>query len=730
MRDAYMGQMEVNQIKERILSEYKDLLNTSDVQQHNPAQLENYLLTRSLAAYAVNLFVPNESKEHIVDSITDGTDDNGIDLVFYDNENNQLFLVQSKWNHKGDSEPDLGEIKKFTDGIIDLMNLRFYKFNQKINDRSADLERILRKEKFNLKIILVYTAINLADPARQELSELLADVNDAIPDFAELEILNQTRLYESLYHDPSSNIDIEVPLVQWGKYEEGKTAFYGQITAMQVAEWWKTHGNNLFTKNLRKLLGDTEINEEIKATLEASPADFWYLNNGITLICDEIDKRALNGNNRNFGIFNCKRVSIVNGAQTVGTIGKALKNNPDLANNLETAYINFRIIQLKDIDEDNNSFIDEKFAETITKCNNRQNKIEARDFISLDSIQKRIERDLFIQGINYHIMRSNEVIMDNENFDLKESTIALSCAKDIDAAITVYREPSKVWSDISHSRYKKLFNPSVTSLFVYNCVIIHRKITNVIHEIKGKKGKEYAAILSYGNELIACIVFQIIGTNKIEKSITNSDAFFIGYDLEALVIKIVDIIYIETNKTSKSINNIFKNFTNCRNLYETVLTTISGNVVIAPISVDSLIDQKFSNDALIKRKIKNFDGKISGNAIAEDFFKHWLEQYDSSQHECGLVSNIHQYLKDGTENRSSRFMFRLQYYTNLVIQFNHNSYGTAYRSVLYDYPEFETYLNSKEYTDGKVIIADEHSLNAAKELLNLGNQLLLTQKNT
>ncbi|WP_378954389.1 AIPR family protein [Pelosinus sp. sgz500959] len=723
-----MGQMEVNQIKDRILSEFRHLIDISDVQNHDQSQLENYLLTRSLTSYAIYLSAPSDTKENIVKFITDGSGDNGLDAVYYDNENKQLLLVQSKWNHKGDSEPDLGEIKKFTGGVRDLIELKFNKFNKKINDRSEEIKRILRKEKFKLKLILVYTAINLAKPAQQELSELLEELNDA-NDFAELEILNQSKLHHSLYHAPSADINLEVPLIQWGKYEEGKRAFYGQIPATQVAAWWNDHGNNLFSKNLRKLLGDTDINEEIKATIEAAPADFWYFNNGITMICHEVEKRAVHGNKREYGIFDCKRISIVNGAQTVGTIGKALKNNTALAENLENAYISFRIIELKDIDEDNNIFIDEKFAETITKCNNRQNKIEARDFIGLDSIQKRIERDLSIQGITYHVMRSAEVLIDDLNFDLKESTIALSCAKDIDAAITVYREPSKVWSDISHARYKKLFNPGVTSFFVYNCVRIYRNITEAISLLKDKKNTDYAAILSYGNELISCIVYQTIGSIKIEKNAINPTSFFHGYNLDDLVNNIADIIYTETQKSTKAIPNIFKSFTDCRILYETVLTTISGSTVIAPISIDSLIEEKFSNDVLTKTKIKNFDEKISGDSIAEGFFRHWMEQYDSKQHECGLVSNIHQYLKEGSENKSSRFMFRLQYYTTLIIRFNHNSYGTTYRSLLYDYPEFDAWLSSNGYTDGKIIIDDDKSLNAAKELLNLGNTLLLTQKN-
>jgi hypothetical protein len=62
----------------------------------------------------------------------------------------------------------------------------------------------------------------------------------------------------------------------------------------------------------------------------------------------------------------------VNGAQTVSTIGRYLEKNPTA--DLSDCYVQFRVVSLEDGGEE--------FGDEVTKTNNRQNKIEARDFVS------------------------------------------------------------------------------------------------------------------------------------------------------------------------------------------------------------------------------------------------------------------------------------------------------------------------------------------------------------
>lgn len=709
-----MGIMQVNQIKNRIRQEYDGLIDLSDARASNE---ENYFLTRALAAYAIQCLCEGE-KEVIAKSITDGSQDNGIDAIYYDKNFEELYLVQSKWNHNGDSEPDLGEIKKFVDGIEDLISLKFQKFNEKINKRKGEIKEYIYNPKIKIKIVLAYTAINLSDDARACFSELLQRQNDS-SEGTFFEIMNQTRLHASLIDASASepiNLE-EVILTEWGKRTEPKKAFYGQVDAEQISSWWKKYGNRLFTKNIRKLLGDSDINEEIRKTIEADPHNFWYYNNGITIICDEVQKRKVNGENRDYGIFDCQNVFIVNGAQTVGTIGKYSVIEED-SETLNKVKVFVRIISLKDISEDESN-VDEKFAENVTKNNNRQNKIQNRDFVSLDEQQKRIARELAVEGINYHIMRSDDFKKDIHNFDLEESTIALSCASDIDAATLAHRETGKIWSDINHARYKKLFNPSVTSYYVWNTVTIFRVINEAIEKVIDRVEDEHEAILKYGRELIACSIFTHLGTDKIEKYKMDNREFLRAIDIVDLVEKKLAMIIDIIDDYGKNTANTFKNFAHSKAIFERINEEHKETQKEQEntVSIDSIIETKIQGKNKLKSRLFNFDNRISGNKVAEKGFSFWIDRMlDPENHEIGVVSNIHHYNK-GISDRNERFLFRISYRKELIVEFNHSSYGITYTSLLYKVEGFEKWLIDSGINN-KIVVSTEEDIEKLEELNN------------
>ncbi|MED0998349.1 AIPR family protein [Bacillus mobilis] len=715
-----MGTMQVNQIKNRIYQDYEGLIDLSDAK---GANTENYFLTRSLAAYSIQCLCEGE-KIDFAKSITDGSGDNGIDAIYYDRNYEELYLVQSKWNHAGDSEPELGEIKKFIDGVEDLISLKFHKFNEKVNKRKEEIKEYLLNPKIKLKIVLAYTAVRLSDDAKICFDELLQRQNDS-SEGTFLEIMNQQRLHASLIDATASepiNLN-QVILTEWGKRSEPKKAFYGQVDAAQISSWWKRYGNRLFTKNIRKLLGDSDINEEIRKTMDADPENFWYYNNGLTIICDDVTKMKVNGENRDYGIFDCQNAFIVNGAQTVGTIGKYSVIEED-SETLNKVKVFVRIISLKDTTEES-SDVDEKFAENVTKNNNRQNKIQNRDFVSLDEQQKRIARELAVENIFYHIMRSDEVVINETNFDLEESTVALSCASDIDAAILAHREPGKIWSDTNHSRYKKLFNPSVTSYYVWNTVILFREIVEAIDQVKQNVEDEQEAILTYGKELIACSIFKRIGIEKIEKYRMDTSAFLSNIDLVDLVEKKLAIIIDIIDEYGKNISNIFKNFAHSKEIFGRIQEEYDvekEEFLENSISIDSLIETKLQGKNRLKIKLFNFDNKISGNIIAESGFSYWIDKmFDPMKHEVGVVSNIHYYSK-GDSDRNERFLFRISYRKELIIEFDHNSYGIAYTSLLYKIGGFKEWVEAQGSND-KLVLSVEEDLEKLKELNNFISRL-------
>jgi len=92
-----------------------------------------------------------------------------------------------------------------------------------------------------------------------------------------------------------------------------------------VADWYTEHGDRLFEQNIRKSLGLTRVNQELVDTLVTSPGDFWYYNNGITVLCDSTERYQASRATYSPIDLILKGASVVNGAQTVAAIHEAMQ---------------------------------------------------------------------------------------------------------------------------------------------------------------------------------------------------------------------------------------------------------------------------------------------------------------------------------------------------------------------------------------------------------------------
>ena len=86
-----------------------------------------------------------------------------------------------------------------------------------------------------------------------------------------------------------SNIDID--FINWGKISEPYCAYYGQVYAADIADWYNKYKEKISSKNIRGFKGETAINERIIDTLLTVPENFFYFNNGITMICKDIKSK-------------------------------------------------------------------------------------------------------------------------------------------------------------------------------------------------------------------------------------------------------------------------------------------------------------------------------------------------------------------------------------------------------------------------------------------------------
>jgi hypothetical protein len=554
-----MSIIHLNQIKSKITTLFQGKIDLSDVK---PADQENHFLTRALAAYAIH-YLAQADADSAAKSITDGFDDNGIDAIYYDVRERRLYLVQSKWLHSGTGEPENGDIKKFVDGIRDLVNLSFDRFNSKVVANRDLLLKVLYDPATRYQAVIVYPSINkLSEPSTRDLDDLAAEMNDP-SEMVKVTPLIQADLYRSLTVAISGDpISLEVTLKNWGRVDTPHAAIYGQVDGEQISSWWAQHRTKLFTKNLRGVLGDTDVNDEIRETIDKRPELFWYFNNGITIIAKTYQKAAVGGGDTAYGVFKCQDVSIVNGAQTVGAIGKYAESGKDKHKKI-SAHV--RIISLQDSDAD--------FGEGVTKTNNRQNRIENRDFVALDPEQGRIRTELAIENVEYHVLREETASPGPTSFDLVESTTALACASgNVATVVQLKREIGKLWENIDKVPYKELFNGSVPGIYVWRCVLAQRKIDQcldaLMKELGLDSGRDYGVAV-HGNRMIAALVFNGLDIKHHRNPQSDFDTLLNGNAIADLTrqsyLALRDAV--AERYANAMIPTLFKNLTKCRDLF-------------------------------------------------------------------------------------------------------------------------------------------------------------------
>lgn len=514
-------------------------------------------LSRALAAYALTI-------EAIADvdiaasSITDGFDDNGIDAIYFDRSAKILWLVQSKFIDSGAGGIDNGDVEKFARGVKKLIDADFSRFNKKINDRKDEILEALDDSAVKIQILFAYTGKQLSSHNWNSINDLLDEQNDPeeVLFFTDFNIDKVYKGLETGIGVAPKNEDITIS--NWGHIEEPFKSYYGQITGSDLGLLWEKYGRRLFTENIRNFLGASTVNDEITKTLKTEPDNFIYFNNGITILCDSIKKKLLGGADKSIGAFTCNGISVVNGAQTLGSIGSLHTSNPI---ELGRVKVMVKFISLEDSPTG--------FGQRITVATNTQNKVEKKDFVSLDPEQARIKIELKLENIEYHYKRTDEkVVADGNNFLLEEVGFSLASWFDnVDYSTMVKKESGKLWEDVTQQPYTNLFNQSTSALKIIKALKIYRYVSKTMDEMAWVVDGRERSIYRYGNSFVSHLICQKINKGIWADSYPAFDDFY-SNQLPKLADNYIAQLKttIETEYPDSMIVYVLRNFNKCRHL--------------------------------------------------------------------------------------------------------------------------------------------------------------------
>lgn len=562
-----MSEIHLRQIKSYLKKTFNNLIDLSDYQNKSETDRELVFLTRSLAAFAL-MTLADISPQEASKSIVDGGQDNGIDAIYIDKREKVMYILQSKWRQDSKGSIKTEEVMKFTRGFRDLVNARYNRFNSKLKNQTQNIEESLNDAGTRFEIILVYSGQTyLADEPKRELEDLLSEMNDPV-NIVNMRILNQSSIYNIIAQGAAGYpINLDVCLFEWGQTKDPYQSYYGQVSAREVADWWIQHSDRLFSSNIRFFLKDSDVNEGIFNTLKNDPERLWYYNNGITALCSSIAKKPLGGSGRDTGIFECRDVKIVNGAQTVGSIARAYQN---YAEQVEKAKVPIRFISLENCPEE--------FAIEITRFNNTQNRIDRREFVALDPEQERIKSELQLEGITY-VYKSGESISPEKGFDLNEATISRACKhNEVALAVRAKDKISSLWDNIEKFPYKTLFNASVNGSDIWKLVQIMRVVDKKLSEEQKQRDGRDRLFAVHSNRLILHFVYKSLPDTFFSSSsnLTASES----KEIEDITSEILEAVISETNNLYPNSYpaNIFRNITKCQEILEEVQNNRARNL--------------------------------------------------------------------------------------------------------------------------------------------------------
>lgn len=171
-----------------------------------------------------------------------------------------------------------------------------------------------------------------------------------------------------------------------------KRVLLGKVNVVEFAQLFESHGDVLLEKNIRRYLGlsKNRVNESIQNTLIGDKKDnFYFYNNGITIVCSKFSYNALQGGDWNVTI---EDLQIINGGQSCKTIQQTIHNHAEL--DYSQVFVLVRLYELsgKDIDD---------LITDITIATNSQNPVDLRDLRANDERQRKLELDIRELGYNY-----------------------------------------------------------------------------------------------------------------------------------------------------------------------------------------------------------------------------------------------------------------------------------------------------------------------------------------
>lgn len=298
--------------------------------------------------------------------------DKGIDCFVHYEDDKELYIIQNKYYDE--------KTRLSSKELSDFLTRPLSKLNEGTFTKSPELQEIYNKSKIDseYKVFLHFYVTN--DLNHSDLKSLAREYKGKDIFFEVFFLTDLKDKYYGKSYTKNPKLQTKLNIKNKGTYlairpveydlPNMSEAYYVMAKIPDVYKLWQDAESKdypLFEENIREYLGGTSgINKGIISTLKNPDerGNFFYYNNGITVICDfaKADSKSIS----------IKNPQIVNGCQTVNSIAEVLRLDSNPAQTYLDVYVMVKILVLENKDTG--------FYRDIVRYTNSQNSINEKVF--------------------------------------------------------------------------------------------------------------------------------------------------------------------------------------------------------------------------------------------------------------------------------------------------------------------------------------------------------------
>lgn len=519
--------------------------------------------------------------------ITDGPNDGGIDFVYFDEDNSKIIIGQNKCVKQMSVNESLNEFNKVLRTIKDFELQKTGSYNNRLKEVLQDsLDRLTDENIGNIEFVFSCSSALNKNKVIEKIMSNESHMIEQITLNAIEDIETRIELFQSIINKVSeAKLKLDKPKNFLSYQSENMEGIFVNISSKSLTRIYnKYKDKGLFDLNIRKYIRNKLVDDSITDTIRNNSENFWFLNNGLTIACDEF---SLDGDNIRLYDF-----SIVNGGQTTNLIGKS--------NTEKEFFIPCKIVRNLDGN-------DENFFSKIAEATNSQKPIQSKDLKSNSPEMRRLKALLKDYKIDLEIKRGDKKLPSSYT-KIKNDELAQIILSFVNQKPGTSRSSKN--SLFSNNKYYSLIfkqpyhKSDEKKKFLVDLIDLNTRFTYINDKLKkpGELQVEEQIILKNGKQILFSlfgVVYQLVNNDLTLEELKHDDSLLTtrdfpynsllsNYTSDDIDSKLTDLIKLLINILAKEYDNQYRNgkVTSVSNFFKT--------------------DKKYQDDILRKTFIPEF----------------------------------------------------------------------------------------------------------------------------